>query len=168
MNPNADLIALAKLLISSITALCAIYIAILALKHTAKPKVDVVMLSPLHEVLVCASEVNFIFEIYNVGYWYGAAPALDIMVFCNFDPSFELSELRYGSVQELSNTHVRLGKGGQKFIRAKQIKLPSKGYAEKIHFFTTTPGRPGSYRVRITAYSSSGASAKREYSVNCA
>ena len=165
---QSDLIALASLLTSSVTALCAIYRAFLALKHTARPRIAVVMLSPLSEVLACSSDVTFIFEIYNVGYWYGATPALDIIVFCNFNPSFELAELRYGSVQELSNTHVRLGKGGQKFIRATGIKLPSKGDAEKIHVSTTTPATPGNYRIKISAYSSSGISAAKNYLVSCA
>src|SRR5665213_2458854 len=114
MYGNTDPIALANLIISTVTAISAIFIALLALRHTAKPKIDVLLLNSEDDVLDCGNEVTFIFEIYNVGYWYAAAPALNITLYCNFDPAFDLVELRYGSIQEYSNKHVRVGKEGIK------------------------------------------------------
>jgi hypothetical protein len=168
LNTSADLIALANLIASTITALCAIYIAFLALRHTAKPRIRVVLLNSEDEVLPCGKEVTFVYEVYNVGYWYGAAPAIDVTVYCNFDPAFQPIELRYGSVQEMSNTHVRIGKGGLKYIRATGLKLVRKREAERIHVVARTPVTPGAFKINAAAFSKDGASASSEFQIRCA
>ena len=167
MMLNSDTIALANLVISTITALCAIYIAFLALKHTAKPRIALTLLNSTDELLNCGSETDFIFEVYNVGYWYVAAPAINITVYCNFDPAFVPLELKYGSVQEISSTHVRTGKGGLKYIRAKGIKLSRRGEAERIHVLARVPDRRGTFKLKATAFSEEGASVTRNFLVKC-
>jgi len=167
MNISADQIAVASLLVSTITALCAIYLAFLALRHTAKPRVGIVLLNSTDEVLVCGTEAVFVFEVYNIGYWYGAAPAINITVYCNFDPAFEPIELRYGSIQETTNTHVRTGKGDLRYIRAEGLKLSRKGEAEKIHVIAKAPNSAGTFKIKATAFSEDGASTTREFWVRC-
>src|ERR1035437_6360964 len=103
MTPPPDSIAIANLVVSAVTALCAIYIAFLALRHTAKPRIDVMLLRSGDELLGCNTEILFNLEVRNVGYWYAAAPAINITVYCNFDPAFAPLELRYGSTQETTN-----------------------------------------------------------------
>jgi len=127
MIGHIDMVAEANLVVSTIAASCAIYIAFLALKHTTKPRINVSLLNARDNVIRCNREAVFVFEVNNVGYWYGVAPAIDITIFCNFDPAFELKELKYGSEQEIINNHVRKGKGGLKFVRAEGIKLVRKG-----------------------------------------
>jgi hypothetical protein len=167
MGENIDPIALANLVISTLTAVSAIFIAFLALRHTAKPKIDVLLLNSKDDVLDCGSEVMFIFEVYNVGYWYAAAPALNITLYCNFDPAFDPVELRYGSIQEYLNKHVRVGKGGLKYIRAKGLKLSQRGEAEKVYVRSFVPKQPGRYRIKATAFSDEGTGVTKEYRVKC-
>ena len=77
-------IALAGLLINIVTAFAAIYIAFLALAHTAKPRISAALLDDAN--LCCDHLVKLRFELRNIGYWYALPPAIDITVFCDFDP----------------------------------------------------------------------------------
>lgn len=167
MTAAPDPIAIANLVISTVTALCAIYIAFLALRHTAKPRIDVSLLNHMDEPLGCNTEIIFDFEVRNIGYWYASAPAINITVYCNFDPAFNLSELRYGSTQETINTHVRTGKRGLKYIRAEGLKLSRRDEAERIHVLAKTPNYPGVFGIKATAFSEEGASITREFNINC-
>jgi hypothetical protein len=167
MTPPPDSIAIANLVVSAVTALCAIYIAFLALRHTAKPRIDVMLLRSGDELLGCNTEILFNLEVRNVGYWYAAAPAINITVYCNFDPAFAPLELRYGSTQETTNTHVRIGKGGVKYLKAEGLKLSRRDEAERIHVLAKTPGYPGNFVIKVTAFSEEGASITREFQVKC-
>jgi hypothetical protein len=64
-------------------------------------------------------ESTFNFKFYNAGYRYVIRPVINLIAHINFDPAFELRELRFGSVQENVNVRVMVGKGGMKFFRAK-------------------------------------------------
>lgn len=166
MDVSSDLVALANLAIGAITALCATYLAFAALKHSAKPKIVVSLpLSAQH--VCCNNDYVFVFEITNRGHWYGTPPALNIIVYCNFHSAFDLKELRYGSVQELSNTHVRSGTGGMRFIRAKGLKLVGRGSSERIHVYARTPKEEGVYGVNVAAFSDNGASLAQDFWVRC-
>ena len=54
--------------------------------------------------LTCLQEGLFVFELDNPGYWYGRPMAVNVVVYCNFAPQFELREILYGSTQETTST----------------------------------------------------------------
>lgn len=165
MAAELDPIALSNFAVSTVTAACAIYIAYLALKHTARPRIGVLILDGL--TAGCGEEFTLDCEIYNIGYWYGTPPAINIMIYFNYDPIFDLRELHYGSAQEITNTHVRVGKGGRKFLRANGIKLVHRDSAERAHVIAVAPDTPGEYRLEISAFSENGASLSREFKIEC-
>ncbi len=156
-----DMIAVATLVSSTVTAVAAIYVAFIALQQTARPRIDVRMTGDF--TLPAATESKFVFEVINVGHWYAAPAAAGINVYPNFDPEFKLRECRYGSVQEQVNTHVRIGKGGLTYVRAKHIGLSAKNEMEEFHVIGTTPDKAGRYRILVSATSENGASCQREF-----
>jgi hypothetical protein len=158
-----DVVAVATLVTSTVTALAAIFIAFVALQQTARPRIDVRMKG--ERAFPSGTECKFVFEVVNVGHWYGTPAASGINVYPNFDPSFTLLECRYGSVQEQVNTHLRFGKGGLAFIRAKHISLGIRNETEEFHVIGVTPQQPGRYRIVVAAVSENGASCQREFEV---
>jgi hypothetical protein len=159
-----DAMAWAQLLSSIITAGGAIFISFLALQHSARPRIDVRMDGAV--MVLTETECRFTFSVINIGHWYASPAALDVTVYCNFEPTFCLKELRYGSAQELTNDHVRVGKRGLLYIRAKHIKLAHKGEAERVDVFATTPNWPGRFRIEVTAFSENGGACHRSFWIN--
>ncbi len=151
--------------VSTITAICALYLSYVALQHSAKPKISIKMLST--QFVKIEHEKVFRFQLINVGHWYAKPSAVDIMVFCNFDPAFDLKSIHYGSVQEYENTKVRKGVGGFNFLKAKGIKLGTGEEGEEVHVKLTTPKTKGTYSVRISALSEGGVSEKKEFKIKC-
>lgn len=152
-------------LVSTVTAVCALYLSYVALQHSAKPKIAIQMAST--RLVEIGKEAVFRFRLVNVGHWYAKPSAVDIMVFCNFDPAFELESIHYGSVQEYENAEVRQGVGGFNFLKAKGIKLGTGEDGEEVHVKLTTPTMPGVYLVRISALSEGGVSEKGEFKIKC-
>ncbi len=106
------------------------------------------------------------FDVVNIGHKYVAPPAIGITVYCNFDTAFTLKECRYGSMQEEINKHVRFGKNGSTYIRAKGIKLLSRGEAEEFCIVGVTPRKCGVYKIEIAAFSDNGAAYRGEACVS--
>lgn len=160
-----DPIAIANLIFSIITSICALYLSFAALRHSAKPKVQVKMNSA--KILTCDCEQICVFDFINQGHWYARPTAIDVIVFCNFDPRFELIECLYGSTQSYSNTNVKLGVGKMKYLKAKGLKLTYGEEGEEVHVRVRTPTEPGKYLIRISAFSENGVSIKQEFKVTC-
>jgi hypothetical protein len=158
-----DVIAVATLVSSTLTAVAAIYITFIALQQTARPEIDIHMKGNL--IFPSATECIFVFELVNIGHWYASPAAIDINVWPNFDSAFVLRECRYGSTQKRLNAHVRFGKDGVTFVRAKEIKLGYKGETEEFHIVGTTPDSPGRYQIKVTAISENGAACRRVFSI---
>lgn len=158
-------IALGGLILNFLTAFAAVYIAFLALVHTAKPRIDVVLLEDT--IQPCNRLIKLQFELRNVGYWYALPPAIDITVYCNFDPAFDLVGLGYGSQQEILAAEVRIGKGGRKYLKAKGIKLIADDFGEVVQVHLKTPQVPGSYLARLSAYSANGLSHVQDFHIEC-
>src|SRR5262245_32339786 len=118
---NSDKIALVGLFFTVLTSVCAIFLAYAALRHTVRPNIILRMTSP--KKLHCSSDCMLVFEAVNVGHWYGSPMAVEVTVYCNFPSSFDLKEMRYGSVQQHQNTEVKFGKGGVRYLKARGIKL---------------------------------------------
>jgi len=160
-----DPIAIANLIFSIITSLCALYLSFAALRHSAKPKARVRMTSG--RTLPCDTEQICVFDFVNQGHWYARPTAIDVVVFCNFDPQFELIECLYGSTQSYSNTDVKIGVGNMKYLKAKGLKLTYGEEGEDVHVRVRTPADPGRYVIRISAFSDNGVSIKQEFKVTC-
>jgi len=165
MNNQIDPLALANLIITSIIAFCALYLAYAALKHAATPNVRVGMSTP--KTLRCNETILFVFEFTNIGYWYAKPPAINIMVFCNFAPEFKLVELRYGSSQAYTDTDAKIGVGKMAYLKAKGLKLMYGEEAEEVHVKAITPEVEGKYRIRISAFSDNGVNIRKEFTIRC-
>jgi hypothetical protein len=165
MSNQVDPLALTNLILSGITTVCALYLAYVALKHSAKPNVRVRMLNS--KILQCNETVMFVFEFTNVGYWYAKPVAINVLVFCNFAPEFELIELRYGSSQSYADTDAKVGVGKMIYLKAKGLKLTHGEEGEEVHVKVITPKNEGEYKIRITAFSDNGVSLKQEFMIKC-
>jgi hypothetical protein len=162
---EVDPIAVAGLGVSTITAIAAIYIGYRTLIHTAKPRIHIFLIEGSR--VFCNQESLFNFEFCNRGYWYATPPVINLIVYFNFDPAFHLKELRYGSDQENINNQVMIGKGGMKSLRAHNIDLVHRDWAERAHILAVAPPEPGIYPIRIDAISNNGTNASIEFRVEC-
>lgn len=165
MINQTNFIEIINVLFSFIIGLCAFYLSYVALKHSARPKVKLKMLSP--KVLHCNKITLFKFEFSNVGYWYTKPPVINLIVFCNFENYFEPLELLYGSNQSIKNNDVKIGKGTMKYLKAKGLKLIYGEEGEEVHVKVKTPKIEGKYKIRVSAYSENGASIKKTFIVTC-
>src|SRR5689334_14226942 len=96
-----------NLVFSLVTTVCALYLSYAALVHSARPRVKVSLKN--NAPCNCGSQIKFIFEFVNIGHWYASPTAIDLVVFFNFVPAFELKELRYGSAQLFIDAEVKQG-----------------------------------------------------------
>jgi hypothetical protein len=159
----SEKIALASLVFTIVTTICVVYLAYAALAQTVRPNLTVSLLSRRH---LQADEVSMhVFEVINIGRWYGSPMAVDVTVYCDFPPEFQLRELRYGSTQEHVNVEVKTGKRGTRYLKARGIKLSRHLHGEEIHVIAQAPSLPGTYRVRLSGYSANGASFTKNFDV---
>ncbi len=165
-NNQMDYISLANLILTFIVAVCALYLSFAALKHTARPNVEVRLINS--SLLPCGKTVTFIFGFSNIGHWYAKPMAINLVAFCNFDAAFELIELRYGSTQSFVNTDIKEGVGGMNYLKAKGLKLTYGEESEQVHIKAVVPKMKGRYKIRISAYSDNGVSFMKEFAVECA
>lgn len=164
---TGDKIALVSLLFTVITTVCVLVLAYAALAQTARPNITVRLISPARNRCPAGETQLFVFEIVNVGHWYGSPIAVDVTVFFNFSREFELRELRYGSTQESVNTKIRTGKGGTRYLKAAGLKISKREPGEQVHILAETPKAPGDYRLRVSAYSANDASFSTDFDIRC-
>jgi hypothetical protein len=162
---TGDKIALISLVFTVTTTVCVLFLAYVAVAQTARPNITVRMLSP--DCLECSTASVYVFEILNIGHWYGSPIAVDLAVYFNFPAEFELQELRYGSVQERLNTEVKVGVGGMRYFKAKGLKISRHENGEEVHILATGPQRPGRFLILVTGYSSNDASFSKEFTLSC-
>jgi hypothetical protein len=102
---TGDVIGLAGLLVSTVTAIAASYLAFLALQHSAKPQLKVVWQrpsqGPLHPSF--GHDGIFIFDVFNPKIWYARPIARDIVL--QFECPWYFSTVRLlkrgvGGIQE--------------------------------------------------------------------
>ena len=161
----SDKLALASLILATVSTPCVLFLAYAALSQTTRPNIKPRLLSSVN--VPCGQECTIQFGLDNVGHWYGSPTAVDLTVYCNFPKAFELCEIRYGSVQETRNSEVRSGVGGMRFLKAKGIKLSRHEDSEEVHVLVIAPPLPGSYRIRVSAYSANNASFSKDFQLVC-
>lgn len=162
---TSDYIAIASLVSSIVTAICASYLSFLALKHTAKPNIDVELVS--RKIMPCGERVVLVFEFSNIGHWYGRPIAINTTAFFNFDPECKLLESRYGSTQLYVRSNPKRGVGGSVYLKATGLKLTYGEASEAVHIVLYAPQERGVYCIRVVAFSDNGANLKKEFEVEC-
>ncbi len=162
---TGDKIALISLVFTVVTTIGVIFLAYAALAQAARPNITARLLST--DRLQCDMESTHVFELINLGHWYGSPMAVDVTVYCDFPREFELRELRYGSIQEHANTEIKAGAGGTLYLKAKGLKLSRHDTGEEVHVIAKAPATPGDYRIRVTAYSSNDAHFSKEFVLTC-
>lgn len=165
MQSQRDLIDYLNLGFTFITTLCALYLAYVALQHSAKPRIKIRLLN--RSELLCGNEIIFKFKISNIGYWYAKPIAVNLVVYCNFDKQFDLRKMFYGSVQQLKDDFIKKGVGNMNYFKATGLKVGPGKEGEEIHILSETPEKPGKYHIRVDAYSENGASYRNDFSITC-
>ncbi len=161
----SDWVGFLSLVVTCFTAIVAIVIAWLALKHTAKPRIEIRLLSPSR--LICDMEHSFVFEFSNVGHCYAQPSATDMRVFCNFPAEFKPLSIRYGSIQDEEAKEVKTGKGGAKYLMATGMELNYEEPPEHVHVVARTPPSGGEYLIRVVARPANGDACVRYFPIRC-
>lgn len=156
MSSEIRLTEMLNICLSLITALSALYLAYAALKHSARPHAKVHLKEPKY--LYAGVTDLFIFSFQNTGHWYSQPMVVNMTAYINFDASFEPLYIRYGSIQDIKNKKVKIGKGKMKYLKAKGIKLSYGEDDEQIFVCARNPLLPGKYKIKVSAYSENGLS----------
>lgn len=147
------------LIFEIITTIFVIYLTIIAVKFAAKPRLRIRFKDGKKEAEFAAGErVTLKLYVENKGHWFAAKPAArKVVLYANFRPLFELTEIRYGSNLERSNQEVKIGKGGRKYLETEGIiYLYHEEPGEDVEVDVKTPEAEGRYPVEIPARSEEG------------
>jgi len=98
--------------------------------------------------------INYLLE--NIGHWYGKPAAKNVLLYANFESTFEPAEIRFGSTLENLNTTVRSGKKGCKYLKADGIHLTYQEPGEEIACTVKMPDKKGSYMSWLAVFSDEG------------
>lgn len=158
-------IELISLGFSIVTTFCALLISIIALRHSAKPKIDIKINSKGN--YYCERSITLKFKVINRGHWYARPMAIGLVIFCNFDEDFKLLRLRYGSRQEKTDETVKLGTENMQYFKAENVIVGSEKGGEEFWVELILPKIEGKYKVKLDAYSENGVSFKKIFELNC-
>lgn len=164
MNIDDKVISIISLLFTIITTFFIIYLTILTLEISAKPKLEILLKN--NRKFYPGEEVKLTYHLQNIGRYmfgvrfsifrYGKTAAKNVLLYINFDPSFELHEIRYGSTLEKMDTNVFRGKNNCKYMIAKGIHLTYIEPGEDIESKVKMPDTEGNYSSWIAAFSEEG------------
>jgi len=151
-------IAVADFIFTALTSISIIMLTYLMLKFQAKPKVNIRFKNGRRRIKLHADEkATLRFHAVNVGHWYSAKPAAtNVMLWVNFEPSFEPIEIRYGSVLERKSRGLHLGKRGSKYLVASGIYLFHQEAGEDFEVDVKMPDKEGMYQLWIPIHSDQG------------
>lgn len=152
------MLEIANFALSSVTAMAALYIAFVALRHTAKPKLRVTWQRG-SQLPLTPQDTNFIFDVFNVGHWYGKPTAKEVVIEFDFPEIFGRVELRCGSsAAEVTDFSPLEGGVGRRMIKSPAFTLHAY---EGARFVVTAKwiGMPmnGNSNITIRAVSHDGA-----------
>jgi hypothetical protein len=147
-----------------IALLFIIYLIIHILQIIAPPKIKILIKN--NRIFYSGEEVKLTYQLQNVGSYlfglplssllYGKTAATNVLLFVNFDSSFELLEIRYGSNLEKLDTNVFSGKKNSKYMMAKRIHLTYSEPGEDIEIKVKMPDTKGNYFSWIAVFSKEG------------
>ena len=148
-------IALASLAITVLSFFVLGVIAYLTLKFTAKPKIKVSLidLEKIQGTYWLLSDKNYRiqFQLSNVARFYAKHATSITKVYLNFDSSFEIVRIFYGSNLEIESQDVLQGKGNSKYCVARNIQLFYGEGDERIDVEIITPKSLGVYKCWLAA-----------------
>lgn len=130
-------------------------IAFLTLKFTAKPKLKISLED--HEKIqgqywfLSDTTVSQIFCLKNVGHLYAKPAIINLKLYINYESTFELIGVKYGSILELESSEVRRGKNNSKYLTVAGIKLYHKEPIEQVVVNVKMPKQSGTYDCWISA-----------------
>jgi len=148
-----------QVVFEAISTIIIIYLALIAAKFAAKPKLKIKFENGRKEVQFAAGKkVTLKLHLENQGHWYSAKPAArKLALYVNFNPIFEPIEIRYGSTLERSNQDVKIGKSGRKYLKTEEIiSLYHEEPGEDVEVDVRMPKIEGRYPIEIPAYSEEG------------
>ena len=153
-----DVISIANLVVSSVTAGAATYLAYLALQNSAKPRIDIIWQRPSLGQLRPGHDDNFIFDVFNVGRWYSKPIARDIVIEFECDWYFSVARLLCGGVGGVLEAEDRSeGSASRLVLRSRPFTLyagENAKFAIEVSWFDRVEGN-GS--IGVKALSSNGA-----------
>ena len=158
-------IEIASFAFSAITALCSFLISIIALRHTAKPKIEILLLS--EGKYFCDRKVTLRFKAVNKGHWYAHPMVIDLQIYCNFAKRFTLYALNFGSRQEKQDKEVKLGVEGMQYFKAEKIILGREKSGEDFSIELKLPKNAGKHLIKFDAFSKNGVSYKKNIELEC-
>jgi hypothetical protein len=144
-----------SLIFNIITTMVVVYLTLLALKHTAKPKIKIIWTNK-NLCFTTSTCYQLLFNLLNTGHWYGRPAAKNIVFYFAFLPPIELNKIKFGSSLEKENTKVLKGKGDSIYLKVEGVHLMYSEPSEKIELSLTTPETPGKHNFWITACSEDG------------
>jgi hypothetical protein len=164
LSKETNVLDFLSLLFTAITTIFVVYLTLLALKHTAKPRIKVIFNNSRTKYST-ESEYLLTFSLSNAGNWYGEPAVKELMCYINVLPPVELYDIKYGATQELFNNQVKEGKGGSKYLKAHGIYLLYGEPGEKILARIKTPLQKGKYKFWISCCSEDGVSQKFNFNI---
>jgi hypothetical protein len=148
-----------------VTAFAATYLAFVALRHSAKPRIIVVWHRGSPLPLSAGRDNHLIFDVINIGHWYASPPARDIVVEFRCSSVFRDARLLRGGVggsQEAQDAGHSCP-GPELILRS----LPFTLFAEERAKFAVVVdwlGRmAGNGTIAVRAYSADGATFWRDF-----
>lgn len=159
----ADPWEIAGVVLGSITSVSSTFIAFVALQVTAKPRIRIRLIDPPDRIIQAGRPFRLVFRIQNRGHWFAHPAATGLRLYFNFQSVFTLSELHYGGDPQFIGRNVHNGKGGSKYLIAKNIRVTYSEEAEDVAVFGAAPSAPGLYRCWVSGFSTEGMDYKQEY-----
>ena len=133
------------------------YLALLALRFTAKPKIKITLRNFSGKGFVpCGQIVWLVFYIENVGHWYAKPAVTNLRLWINFDNAFDPIQLRWGSQFEKINQNVRPVRNYAKCLTAHGIHVFNREPGEEVKVAARMPHQEDVYRFWIAAHSDQG------------
>jgi len=155
VNIDKEIISAISCLISFLSFIFLGIIAFLTLKHTAKPKLKII-LKEKEKIqgsywALPRSDIELKFYLLNKGHLYAKPAIINLTLYVNLHPSFEPLSLFYGSVLEHETKEIKRGKNNSKYLVATGIKLYHKEPGEYILLKVRTPKTAGTFPCWISA-----------------
>ncbi len=150
---------------SVVTTFSALLLAVIALSHTARPRIKIDRITK--GKYYCGEAIRLRFKVSNKGYWFARPMVVRLAIYCNFHEDFLLKKLSYGSRQENTDDIVKLGKGGFQYFKVENVMLSSSKLGEEFYFDLQMPEISGKYPVNFSAYSENGVSYRKSFTLRC-
>jgi hypothetical protein len=144
-------VALISLAVSLLTSIFTGYLALAALRFTAKPKLRVVVHkvgSPTPNQLVARplESVTLHFQIYNVGAWYAKPAATLARAYINFGLTLRPTDLRHDHLLDSDNGRFLRRRDGGGYYRITKLYVNYRELPEEFEIDIRVPEQTGVHK----------------------